>query len=561
MGNNKKESLQLLSDLAVAELDNARSDVLGFSTYVDVMARIIKGTRGPFTIGIFGEWGMGKTSLMRMVEHEVKSSKDDEMVITVWFNAWMFEQAAYPIVPLVKSIVKSLRSREDAFARAGRSLRATIDVLESLASAVKVKGNVNLPYVGSVGLEFNPDVFRSNLERGKESQLPEDPYEAIFQSLDDVANNLLPDGVTVLVLIDDLDRCFPENAVRLLESIKLVLSRPGFIYLLGASKVVIEEYLQSKYEKQYGIKNFDGKAYLDKMIQLSFDIPPHTVRMNDFTEGILSGLDDEKTRSELKAISDLIARACQNNPRRIIRFINRLLTDAAIYRGNSSSGEAVPIGTFAITRALQQGWKDFYASLISGDSHEDREYCKIIGKWSDSDLSQWKAFGTGDSTLDSALSSRKRNSADPQVLKQVAADILEDRTLKALMDGAVGQQWLNNHRMREASISFLVTQPGLDEEELDHLEAVRGQDDHVLSSDHDDMYLDAAGVVIQSGKGSASLLQRRLRIGYARAARLIELLEANGVVGPSDGARPREVLNNDLDAIRSKYYEGIRQNY
>ncbi len=58
----------------------------------------------------------------------------------------------------------------------------------------------------------------------------------------------------------------------------------------------------------------------------------------------------------------------------------------------------------------------------------------------------------------------------------------------------------------------------------------------------DALYNDAVGVVVQAGKASASLLQRRMRIGYARAARLLDLLEGEGVIGPADGARPRDVL-------------------
>lgn len=65
----------------------------------------------------------------------------------------------------------------------------------------------------------------------------------------------------------------------------------------------------------------------------------------------------------------------------------------------------------------------------------------------------------------------------------------------------------------------------------------------------DDMYRDALQVVVDSGKASASLLQRRLRVGYARAARLIETMEEQGVIGPADGARPREVLISSLDDI------------
>jgi S-DNA-T family DNA segregation ATPase FtsK/SpoIIIE len=58
----------------------------------------------------------------------------------------------------------------------------------------------------------------------------------------------------------------------------------------------------------------------------------------------------------------------------------------------------------------------------------------------------------------------------------------------------------------------------------------------------DDMYEDAKAAVIEAGKASTSYLQRKLRIGYSRAARLIDLLEQQGVIGPADGAKPREVL-------------------
>lgn len=65
----------------------------------------------------------------------------------------------------------------------------------------------------------------------------------------------------------------------------------------------------------------------------------------------------------------------------------------------------------------------------------------------------------------------------------------------------------------------------------------------------DDMYKDALRVVVDSGKASTSLLQRRLRIGYARAARIIEQMEDQGVIGAADGSRPREVLISGLDDV------------
>ena len=62
------------------------------------------------------------------------------------------------------------------------------------------------------------------------------------------------------------------------------------------------------------------------------------------------------------------------------------------------------------------------------------------------------------------------------------------------------------------------------------------------SSELDEVYEEAVRLVVESGKASTSLLQRRLRLGYGRAARLIDLMERDGIVGAPDGSKPREVL-------------------
>ncbi len=66
------------------------------------------------------------------------------------------------------------------------------------------------------------------------------------------------------------------------------------------------------------------------------------------------------------------------------------------------------------------------------------------------------------------------------------------------------------------------------------------------SDDQDPLFDEAKRLVVESGKASASLLQRRLKVGYARAARLLDELEEAGIVGPADGAKPREVFTEHL---------------
>jgi S-DNA-T family DNA segregation ATPase FtsK/SpoIIIE len=88
--------------------------------------------------------------------------------------------------------------------------------------------------------------------------------------------------------------------------------------------------------------------------------------------------------------------------------------------------------------------------------------------------------------------------------------------------------------------SYLLAPPSDDDEE--------GEDD---TDGYDDpLYVEAVRIVCQVGKASTSILQRRLRIGYGRAARLLDRMEREGIIGPPDGARPREVLRRPdwLDA-------------
>ncbi len=84
-----------------------------------------------------------------------------------------------------------------------------------------------------------------------------------------------------------------------------------------------------------------------------------------------------------------------------------------------------------------------------------------------------------------------------------------------------------------------------DDEDTAHDDTVLGSSHQIdLSADDnggDDLFFDAVRVVQASGKASASLLQRQLKVGYARAARLLDIMEEKGICGPADGAKPRKV--------------------
>jgi S-DNA-T family DNA segregation ATPase FtsK/SpoIIIE len=93
--------------------------------------------------------------------------------------------------------------------------------------------------------------------------------------------------------------------------------------------------------------------------------------------------------------------------------------------------------------------------------------------------------------------------------------------------------------------------PDFDNEVVSQPVQLSGRGSIVAQMDegNDDMWKDAVQVVVANGKASTSLLQRKLRIGYGRASRLMDMMEEQGIIGPADGAKPRQVLVSNVDDV------------
>ncbi len=139
-----------------------------------------------------------------------------------------------------------------------------------------------------------------------------------------------------------------------------------------------------------------------------------------------------------------------------------------------------------------------------------------------------KLLGSGDMLLLSAENAKPR---------RVQAPYISEKEIKNVLN------WLkeNTPSDEDDSLAENIEQSLEHAEEKDMYAGEEGDDDP--------LYDEARKLVIESKKASASFLQRRLRIGYVRSARLIDILERRGVVGPAEGAKPRDIYveNNDDD--------------
>lgn len=107
--------------------------------------------------------------------------------------------------------------------------------------------------------------------------------------------------------------------------------------------------------------------------------------------------------------------------------------------------------------------------------------------------------------------------------------------------GEVVDYW-RNQAAPDYDQSYLIAPPSDDDDPAEEFDG-----------DEDPMYRDAVKVVLEMGKASTSILQRRLRLGYGRAARILDMMQRDGIIGPPDGSRPREVLKRPdwLDEVET----------
>lgn len=423
--------INLLTDSPIGEGHGRRRDGLGFETYARVLANAADGTEGPFTIGVFGEWGTGKTSLMKMIQRQLSMRGD---ILTVWFNAWRYEQEDHLIVPLVATIIREIERKENErfIGRLGDKAKNFLRALRAVAYGFSIKSKVKVPGLAEVEASF---IAKDMIER--ESGLNKDPLldkSLYYEAFERLSSIKISGELKIVVLIDDLDRCFPDKAVKLLESIKLVLCQTGFVFILGVARCVLQGYLQHIFEKEYGVAS-EGNEYLDKLVQLPFHIPPHWGRMGDFLDCALEEI-GKGDREEIQQVVPIISAVCASNPRATIRFVNNLLIDRGInlVLAEQKYMEEIPIGYFAITRGLQEKWSEIFKILEESDG-----LCEKVYKWVNT-----KGYSPYD--------------VRGEEEKKIAELLDGDKAFHALLDSPQGKDWLKESSYRWKATQFLEEQ-------------------------------------------------------------------------------------------------------
>nr|MBC8466081.1 hypothetical protein [bacterium] len=444
MSNN----IQLLNDQPIGERNNSKSSGLDFKDYADVLSRTALGTDGPFTIGIYGEWGTGKTSLLHLIEKEINDTpQNKESITTVWFNAWKYEKDDHPLIPLIATILVKLEKQKG---KMNKSRKELINALRAVIYGFSAKSKIKLPGFAEIEASFiAKDMIDREAKLSRDILIDKSLYYQSFEMLNKIGN---PDN-KIIVFIDDLDRCFPNKIIKLLESIKLVLCQPNFIFFLGLAQTVVREYLEKMYKTRFGFTNFTGRSYLEKIVQLPFYIPPHNDRIIELSESFKSvvGFGDDLTNptdeETYKELIKLIDQACGGNIRSSIGFVNNIRVNIEIAKKLPGQNDPDFI-QIAVSRILRHRWSYIYKEI-----YDKSEVCKKIAE---------HLRNPGSSVNDEEISS---------LLKLIRAR----KNLLTTLSSKPGLQWLQNEDKRKKAIQLLNKRLYIHEEE--HLTGDTGSHD------------------------------------------------------------------------------------
>ena len=233
-------------------------DRLNREQYAAAFARLAETCETPLVVGIYGTWGVGKTSLMRIIEKNL----DKEKARAVWFDPWQHQFDENPVLGLVHTLINNLVGKRKEEAKKILAVIAGALGYSVGARLLKPVMGIDAKDIDKIGKRYEEELF---LVREYRVRLKEH-----FQKLVQKARGGVRRPKKLVFFIDDLDRCMPEQALKLLEALKLYLNLEGCVYFLGVDRQALEKSISHCY-KGLDIKESE---YLDKIVQLPFTVPP-----------------------------------------------------------------------------------------------------------------------------------------------------------------------------------------------------------------------------------------------------------------------------------------------
>ena len=383
-------------------------DALDRGSLIEEVGEAIARCTPPQVFGVHGDWGLGKTSFLHQVQwyltgdcpqqpesitDELRKKANDAgadapaqkcgvykaVAQTVWFDAWRYQNEAAPVVALLHEMRTQLSWGSRAVNAVDRG--AKVAVRGALLSMEELTRKIGFQY--SRFQQANREWEVENLASALPSHtLREHLHAAVEQLLPQELPGLLPPRL--VVFIDDVDRCEPDAAYRLLEGLKIYLTLDNCVFVLGMNQKAIEEAIAQRMKAEAGdVPTMRAAAYMEKLCQNVWRLPALRRPEQVLYELLEDTVKDENVRDWVKrGMEEPKYRCLPPNPRRLkglANLIGRL--SSRLPDGQSDTSMVFETQLLMIVACTYQFHHDLYVRWESDPRlfHEIREWCRGVG--------------------------------------------------------------------------------------------------------------------------------------------------------------------------------------
>jgi len=268
-----------------------KSDYLNYLEVAEVVSEILLDpAMRPVSVGIFGTWGTGKSSLLNLIEADLKQRAKDD-VIVIRFDAWLyqgFDDARAALMDVIARALYEKAKENTGLLGLAKRLLLRVNTVRTLGLAIEVAAVAHgIPMfgaaaraVGAVGnyVAGTPDAddAKAVAEGGKEvrglidPERKKSPPEEIDAFRAEFSELLTKLGKTMVVFVDNLDRCLPTQTIHTLEALRLFLFMESSAFVVAADEDMVRHSV-SQHFRDADTRHV--KDYLDKLIQVPVRVP------------------------------------------------------------------------------------------------------------------------------------------------------------------------------------------------------------------------------------------------------------------------------------------------
>jgi hypothetical protein len=317
-------------------------DTLGLDSAREAFLKIIQKVTPPLTIGLYGQWGSGKTEMIKALAEDLEK----DSCLTLIFDAWKYRHEKNLVLPLMCSL-------EDKFSVKDSDAKPIKKWLWSRKKEFPLLGSLALilanQYINKdIGLDFYKAEDEAKKKVLKQYQQYVDNIERVEEEYRVFINSCVkPTGQCsgkgnvkkVIFFIDNLDRCLPDIVLNLLEDIStfLKVANVPCVYILAMDKENVIKAINHRHP------DFDGVHYLEKIVHVALKMPLPRKRENHnsnygryhflkryewgkkYEDVSKSGDSRDKLFEKLVAIDNVFGGDLLGNPRRGERIVNKLM--------------------------------------------------------------------------------------------------------------------------------------------------------------------------------------------------------------------------------------------